>query len=146
MSESDKASLSLKADYLFALINGDNQYLDRPQNQASYIEKFDDPLAELNFSCFSGPTALKTGYTQDEIGGLESINGGYAWISSARIDNGAYKEYPGLNLVPRISKAEAQTYLDAGCTKIAMRCYLDGAVNSRKIVEKCNGQKSLDSI
>ena len=146
VSESDKASLSLKADYLFALINGDNQYLDRPQNQASYIEKFDDPLAELNFSCFSGPTALKTGYTQDEIGGLESINGGYAWISSARIDNGAYKEYPGLNLVPRISKAEAQTYLDAGCTKIAMRCYLDGGVNSRKIVEKWNRQKSVDWI
>ena len=146
LPEADKAKLSLKTDYLFALMEGNKDYLQRPQNEASYIEKFDDPLCALNVSCFSGPTALKTGFTEEAIGGIDSLNGGYAWISSARIDNGAYKEYPGLNFVPRISKAEAQAYLDAGLTKIAMRCYLDGAVNSHKILEKWDGQISVDWI
>ena len=146
LSEADKASISLKTDYLFALMEGNKDYLQRPQNEASYIEKFESPLSERNIGCSSGAAALKIGFTDEAIGGIASLNGGYAWISSARIDNGAYKEYPGLDFVPRISKAEAQAYLDAGCTKIAMRCYLDGAVNSRKILEKWDGQVSIDWI
>lgn len=141
LTDEEKNNLSLKPDYVYALINKNFDYLSRSANTATYIEKFDGEISAKNISAVSGTTPLVSGYTTEAIGGVTSSDGGFAYISSARIDNGALKEYPALNVTPRITKAEAQAYLVGGATRISMKCYLDAQV-TKKILEKWSGSNA----
>ena len=109
------------------------------------VEAFYDPYGSFEAIANDVGTAIKSGYTQDEIGGETPQDGRYfAWFSSEEVDSENLVNYPGFKLTPRIPKDELRDLnLSGGDYKISFRIYHNSSV-ARNLYQRWSGsQKGL---
>lgn len=115
----------------------------RDEPELGEVESFSDDFGVFYGMSIDDRGAVKTGYTQEEIGGRTPEDGHYFGWFSSEYEDGGRAEYPGFNILPRISKEDLlRLAAGPGYTGVRIRLYLD-CETDHYLYHQWNGQKNL---
>lgn len=108
------------------------------------VEAFADPYGPFDAVGNDVGLKIKSGYTQDAVGGETPKDGRYfAWFSTEEINSENDVNYPGFKLIPRISK-EDLTEISLDTTyKITFRVYHTAAAEHYLYMRWSGSQKRI---